>query len=326
MPSLNTKIGTYIKNRLEAENMSIDALGSIISVSQSALYKKINGTSSFTLEELVSISRAFGISLDELLEIDEDMVSFRQTQFRDQGDYERTMAHLVDQLHRDFDQLMTHQNPKMYYAAKDIPIFWMFFDHQLMAFKLYIWNLMILDEKTKYQPYQTNMVSPEVIAKGDDMFVMYLQAEAVEIWSHESMVRTLQQIEYFHKLGLYTDPDELRKLYSSVRRLLEYMQERCQEDTKYQLYLNNILMLDNSILFESEELNSYFLNFQTLNYMSTTHPQMIKQSRFWFEKQLKKSKIISQSNEEDRLYFFKSLHAVVDASEARVLESEGDVS
>lgn len=63
----NNKVGELIKKLLKERNMTQDDLAKELSISKSAVSQNLNGKSSFDIQNLITISKLFDISMEELL-------------------------------------------------------------------------------------------------------------------------------------------------------------------------------------------------------------------------------------------------------------------
>ena len=74
-----------------------------------------------------------------------------------------------------------------------------------------------------------------------------------------------------------------------------------------QLYINEVILGSNTILFERDNVKESFVTYTVLNYMSTKDLRFCKKAFASFDNLLSRSTLISVSGEKERNKFFRSL-------------------
>jgi hypothetical protein len=66
------------------------------------------------------------------------------------------------------------------------------------------------------------------------------------------------------------------------------------------LYLNEILLLDNSVIFDTTLTKIFYLPYQTLNFLSSMDAEFTDVNLQWFTKQISKSTLLTSDSQQAR--------------------------
>ncbi len=96
----------------------------------------------------------------------------------------------------------------------------------------------------------------------------------------------MHQINYCLDLQLMK-PQEAEISITALLKYIDTLNTNCENKTKqnsgtFTLYLNDILLLDNTVLFETPVASIFYLPFQTLNFLSNNNAQFTAQMKIWF--------------------------------------------
>ena len=102
-------------------------------------------------------------------------------------------------------------------------------------------------------------------------------------------------------------------LYEDVKQILHNAEKKCNaENSKYQLYYNELLTLNNNVIVSCSEFKTLFVPYTVLGYFITEDSETCQNSYDYFMNQLKNSKSLNQSGVKDRKLFFRKAHQKVD--------------
>ena len=166
---------------------------------------------------------------------------------------------------------------------------------------------------TGTQKFSISSVPNELTALGRKIYDMYTSIPRTEIWSEETLNVTLRQIEFYNDCGFFAEPsygiqlcDEYIELMNNIRSWAEIGYKEKKEST-FNLYKNDLIIADNTILFKMGEKRAVFLPYNTLNILSTTNEVFCKQADDYLTHLVTKSDRISTSNEKQRNTFFNQI-------------------
>ena len=98
----------------------------------------------------------------------------------------------------------------------------------------------------------------------------------------------------------------ISELMNNIRSWAEIGYKEKKEST-FNLYKNDLIIADNTILFKMGEKRAVFLPYNTLNILSTTNEVFCKQADDYLAHLVTKSDRISSSNEKQRNTFFNQI-------------------
>jgi transcriptional regulator with XRE-family HTH domain len=298
-------INQFIQQIITAKKISIEQLTQLLHVSEATMRRKLHGDSAFTIDEVYILQQQFGFSIDELApNAPANKKQFTTKEFALLETPVKTVENYIDNLSADFASLGKYGLPHLYYAAKDLPLFCFFSSHSLTSFKLYFWYITIFDAQATKLKYTVDWLPAAVLEKAKHLHAMYNAIPSTEIWNTETINSTLHQIEYGVQIGTVSKADAiqiLKALHTFIDTLQEHAEQQCKNSTAvFKMYINEILLLDNTVLFEIGEHKLFYLPYQTLNFLSTSDPEFTNKAFAWFAKQTAKSTLISGEAAKDR--------------------------
>jgi hypothetical protein len=202
-------------------------------------------------------------------------------------------------------------NSKMFYSAKDIPLFYTIGGTLLSKFKLYVWlNLLIRSENQ--ESFEKFTLDQSFLEYSSQLQAVYENSEVHEIWNDTTINSTLQQILYFFESGLLLHQNAIL-LYDDLKELLQKAEEKSSKNSsKYHLYYNELLILNNNVLMSNPDKKSLFIPYTMLGYFITEDISTCDNASDYFIHQIKNSKSLNLSGTRDRKLFFNKGHQKVD--------------
>jgi hypothetical protein len=316
LPQLSP-LASVISNLIEKKMTSVAQLTDVLHCSADSLYRRLRGETDFLLHEATLLANHLGISLDSLFKLETGYIQFntRQLIHEVEGDAVATVAEYVGKLHKDFTMVDKMGIVQMYYAAKDLPLFAFFANSDLVNFKLYFWNLVLFSKANQKQKFDKNWLPQQVVDQALDLYKIYTINASSEIWNYETVNSTVHQVQYCVDCGLMAK-DDARLILNSLGRYLDGVEESSMSGRKegkgtLSMYLNEILILDNSVIFDLGERQIFYMPYQTLNFFNTTDPHFVQQTIAWMNKQKARSVLISETGDKDRVRLFNHYRTVL---------------
>lgn len=131
-----------LKNSIPSHLNLAEELSSRMSMSLDSVYRRLRCETDFSLEETMSISAQFNISITHLLTAESNLVTFRANSLNKETN---TFAEYLRVLHGDLNWISSSPEASITYAAEDLPVFYHFFFPELARFKMVYWNKSILN-------------------------------------------------------------------------------------------------------------------------------------------------------------------------------------
>ena len=298
-------IPLFLQQLITAKKTSLHLLLKLLNISEATMRRKLHAESAFTIDEVFVLQQQFGFCIDAFApHAPANKKLFNTKEFPLLQNPIDTVDNYISNLLADFSNIGALGSPHLYYAAKDLPLFCYFSSSALTSFKLYMWYITIFDAKATNLKYKADWLPESVLAKAKQLYTMYNAIPSTEIWNTETINSTLHQIEYSTQIGNLAKEDAV-KILAALHTFINTLQQHTQQQQKnegtiYKLYINEILLLDNTVLFAIGDLKLYYIPYQTLNFLSTTDVQFTNQAFAWFAKQTAKSTLISGEAEKDR--------------------------
>lgn len=299
-----------------------DELAEILAISKDSAYRRIRGETILSLDEIKKLCEKFNISLDAIIGSSSEFASFRYRIV------DKTQFTISDWLHTILENLMklpTNGGGELLYFAKDLPVFYYFNSPLLSAFKIFFWMNSVLrydhDQSLKFDPGQ---VPKEMTSLGKRIYDRYASTMRTEIWSEETWNVTLRQIEFYYECGFMAHPsiavglcDEYLDLLNLIRRCagVGYSQNK---ESSFDLYKNDLLIADNTILFRIGERRIVFIPYNSFNILTTTNEVFCKQTDDYLINLISKCQKISTIGEKERQIFFNHIGEKIKKTRSKV--------
>jgi hypothetical protein len=324
-----------IKLRLNKDESFVDVISELFNSSKDSAYRRIRGETLLNIDELRILSLEYKISLDELLLGVTNGMFFNYKSVRRSGlDFNVYFKEMAETMER----LSTAPNAHMLYAAWDVPIFHYFNFPEVMLFKTYFWRKSVWDDPalrdTDFRLNELMAVHGEVIKKeGQRILDAYIKTPATEIWHDWTLESTLKQIEFGVDSGFFVKKEDYMVLFEQLYQLIEHVEDQAKAGFKfkygqkpekstdnYELYLNEIFFLNNTIIAEADNMREVFVIHESVNYLTTTNPQFCEETADWMQVQKKKSILLTHSSERERNKFFKKQYDKIEKMMRRVMD------
>jgi hypothetical protein len=328
--AVQLKFISELKNKLAPNLVLVDVISDELNISTDSAYRRIRGETSLAMEELKHLCQKFGISLDAVFSVSSDVVLFRYKAVKpDSFDYNAWFGTVIENL----NLLASFEQKEIIYGAKDIPMFYFFIMPRLAAFKLFFWmrniNMFPGMEEMLFKP---EAISAETLALAKKAWHHYLPIPSIEIWSEEAITITLRQIEYYYQSDRFHSKSNAIELLEDFKSVINHVMKQAEVGFKfhygkepdgkpdnYQLYMNEVVILDNTVYFRMGDLSMVHLGHNVMNIISTTDPGFCRDTYNTLHNLRKNSTLISTSAEKERNRFFNSMLRRIDASMQKIL-------
>lgn len=284
-----------------------DEIAMVLNISYDAAHRRVSGKSKFSIDETILLARYYNISLDSLF-FDKEKVIIEKTieveSLKDMLTYFKKSSEKIQ-------SLATDKNTTLYYSAKDIPLFYFMDGTILSKFKAYVW-LNLLASKQSNTTFENFVVDELFLEHMQKLKKVYEDINVKEIWNDTTINSSLQQILYFYEAGLLTFKNA-NSLYQDLKRILNLIQDKCNSgDSRFSIYYNELILLNNNVLFESGEKLNMFVPYTLLGYFITDNAESCKNVSRFFYQQILNSKLLNKSGIKDQRIFFNNANRKID--------------
>jgi hypothetical protein len=311
---LQVKLFQYIKTKI-GEAPLVDEIAAALDISTDSAYRRIRGDKHMTLEELYRLCTRYRLSLDTLLNLKTDILSFTG-RFVDPSSF--SFEEYLTTVAQQVKYMASFKEPVMYYLCKDIPLFHHYQFKELAAFKYFFWHKTMLQSPDFItRKISLSQYPDEVFDIGKQALALYNQLDSYEIWNMESLNSTLRQVEYYHDSKVFHSSHELLKVYESLERLFAHLEAQAEAGYKFDaadpdrkpmgkffMYYNEVVIGDNSILAVLDGAKIGFITHTGINFMVTREVDFCENMYSYYQNLMRKSTLISAVSERERSGFF----------------------
>lgn len=313
--TIQQQLFQIIKSRLPANASVADEVAALLDISTDSAYRRMRGEKTITFDELCKLIISYRISLDQLINVN--------TGFLFQGNLLNSQTFRFEDYLKGMLGNMIYFNTakqnEFYYLCKDTPIFHHFHVREFAAFKYFFWMSTLAyfpdfrNKKINFGEY-----SDQLFELSQKNLELYNQLNVYEIWTLESLNSVLHQIEYYREAQRFLSDEDVLKVYEAVERTVNHLEEQARlgykfnindpQKTpmgKYQLYFNEIILPDNSMMVVMDNSKLALMPHTALNYMMTRDVAYCENYYQYVQNLLKRSTLISEVSEKERSRFFR---------------------
>jgi hypothetical protein len=257
--------------------------------------------------------------MDRLLNLRSDAFLFSGMLKDSSGNsLEKWLEHVQQQ----FGFVNTFEHRHLYYLMKDIPPFVHFQVPELASFKFFFWMKSILHYESlrgvKFTPDDPAYEAFHATSK--KIIQLYNKVPTTEIWNIESINSTLRQIDFYREAGSFKRVEDIELLFQKVEELINHIERQAELGVKfsigeepsangaqYRLFVNELILGDNTIVAELNDRRITFLNHSVLYFVATEDERFTTAIYDNIQNLIKKSTMISTVGEKERVSFFNRL-------------------
>ncbi|GAB3711094.1 hypothetical protein [Flavobacterium koreense] len=296
-----------IRKQLSSSASLNDEISAILNSSYDAAHRRVSGKSKFSIDETLLLANHFNISLDKLfLKNDKVIVekTIEITSLKDMLSYFKKSAERIE-------QLATNENATLYYSAKDIPLFYFMEGTIMSKFKAYVW-LTLLNPNQSNVSFENFVIDESFMEHTQKLKKIYEKVTVKEVWNDTTINSSLQQILYFYESGLLNFKSATA-LYLDLKRILNLIKDKSNKfNSNYSIYYNELILLNNNMLIETEEKLTMFIPYTLLGYFITDNKESCKNVHQFFNQQILNSKALNQSGIKEQNLFFNRANRKID--------------
>ena len=318
MDTTQSRFFQMVKSAVPVHLSLAEDIAALLNISTDSAYRRIRGEKTLSLEEAFAICNHYPLPWDGVLQPRPDVFTFKgrlvqPAAFR----FEDYLQSVVQQV----QYMSGFRHKKMYYLCKDIPLFHHFHFRELAAFKYYFWMRTILHAPEFTQKKFSMQEYPDApFRTGQKALHYYNSLDSVEIWNIENINSTIHQVAFYEESGIFASEQEIFSIYKAIDQLLHHLEAQASLGYKFdvadparkplgefQMYFNEVISGDNSILAELDGTRIVYLTHNVINFMITTNESFCNHTFDGIQNLMQKSTLISSVSEQERARFFNML-------------------
>ncbi|MGN6402365.1 MAG: helix-turn-helix domain-containing protein [Flavisolibacter sp.] len=307
-----------IREKLSPEISLADRIAELLYVSSDSAYRRIRGETPLVLEEVKVLCDAYGISLDQLLQVKENSIIFTSTPIdNSQYSFRNYLLNIRDQIKAvaSFDQ------KEIIYLSKDFVLFHNFLSRPLFAFRYFFWMKSVVQHpdflNLKFSP---SLLPPDIEQIGTEIVQLYNAIPSVEVWSIQSVNSHIEHIEYYKEAGYFQSEEDVDKIYEALAGVIEHIRLQAEAGVKFlpgetaigkksnfQFFHNRLVLGDNAIMVMVNGKKALYFNYDVLNYIRTDDEAFCNNVYKKIQTFVRRATILSAVSEKQRNIFFNAL-------------------
>lgn len=304
---------TQIRKIIGSETSINDDIACILDISYDAAHRRVSGKSKFSIEEAVLLAKFFKISLDNLFFDKNQIIVEKTVEIQSVADmliYFQEAASKID--------FLTKQNASiLYYSAKDIPLFYFMDGTILSKFKAFVWIKMLGDNQ-KDVNFENFVINESFFEPMQKLKKVYERTKVCEVWNDTTINSSLLQILYFHEAGLLNISSALA-LCEDLRRILNSIKSKlANQESKFSMFFNELILLNNNLLFEQKNKLTMFVPYTLLGYFITENKESCKNVKIFFLQQIRNSIQLNSTGIKERNKFFDKMFRKIDFYQTQI--------
>lgn len=282
-----------------------DEIANILNISYDAAHRRTSLKAKFSFEEALELAKYYQISLDQFLTSDHQILVKKTSAVTGTADLQSFFRNNLSI----FDNLPLSQEMTIYYSAKDIPFFYTVSDTLLSRFKIYVW-MNLLNSKQVFIPF-LQFSPPNFETDTRELKKRYETQNVIELWNDMTISSILQQVLFYYETGLLKK-NEAEIILKEVKELIEYIEQKTENNPKFHLYENELMHLSNDIFFHHPEQSLFAMPTNMFGYTLINDAKTCRETQNYFEHQIKNSKSLNMSGNRDRKIFFNKMYVQID--------------
>lgn len=298
----------YISKRRSKEEV-LNTLMDTLYIKKGAAYKRMNGDTSLTADEMATIAYKFNLSVDTALGSPK-FVSFEHP-FMDQN----TSIDFLDRYAFYLKPLLSNMGEShLTYMANEIPIFYYFSHKYIFNFLLAIWNHLHWDQE-RLVIKENQSINSQLEHLRGEISNYYDSHSVTEIWNSNMLSNLYQQILFGITIRAFDDQRFVNNLIQDIENLIRRMQnlagtgqKSSHADSNITIYLNEFGNYQNLALYSSEKFSTTFVGFDMPHFVVSYNDKFYEFSKNWISKIRKRSILISSEGYQFRELFFLKMN------------------
>ena len=324
-----TRLFALVKSKLDGKDNLGSVLGDLLHLSTDAIYRRSRNETPLTIHEVELICNHFRISFDAIINNTPNRVTFS---YKPLSEFDFSLEGYLGSIQQAFKKLRGCSNPHIRITTKNLPILQLLNFTRLSRFRLYYWAKTHLHiPEYQNQKFREERVTDTTFKLGADILDDYVNIPTEECYDAEFMRGFIRQILYYSGARLFEDPalalkliDDVRQMSDHIRiqittgRKIKYRDDPRNTGSTYEVYLNDTINADNTFYYTCDEIEGVFISHNMLNFLHTTDPLYVTESKNIMARQFDNSSIISRVNEKQRNEFFYRLNKDIEQAQRQI--------
>jgi hypothetical protein len=315
---IQTTLLNIVKQKISGKDTLGHVLSELLNISVDAVYRRNRNETPFTIQEAFKICKHFDISFDALAAVKEKQVLFEYSPLYN---YDFSFDSYLEGMVGALRHLSNCTAPSITLTTNNIAMFQLLNFPHLARFRLYFWAKTHLQiEEYKNSLFEEERLTDHAYSVGYEILQRYVKIPSIECYDPEFLIGFMRQIQYYSAAHLFKDPKYPLVLMDEIKMMADHIKEQTTIGKKFifrqqppasgnnfDVYINDTINADSTFYYNSKEQEGIYLAHNHMNFLHTTNPTYVKESKLILDKQLANSSLISLTNERQRNAFFHKL-------------------
>ena len=321
---IQIRLFTMIRDQLPDHVSLVDEIAELLEISNDSAYRRIRGEKPISLQEVQNLARTFKISLDDLIGNPTNSVTFR-TNFLEESSY--SFADWMKGVLQFTMGASMAADAEVLYILNELSIHHIVQFPEVCAFKMFFWRKSNLDfPGYRELKFKVDHFEDEVLKLSEEITEHYVRVKTIEFTTEESLNSILKQVLYYSEAGHFNAREDAIILCDTLHELVDHQQKQAAlgfkfpygknpqgEKGNFQLYHNDLILADNTVLVKAGNTSATYLTSNAINLLVSYDRAFFEYNYAWGLNLLSKAVPISGTAERERNRFFRVLHEKVDA-------------
>ena len=288
----------------------VNILTDLLHIEREAVYRRLRGEVPFSFSEIVKISRAFSISIDSIIGINNSKSHPFQLKFIDY--YNPTEVDYA--MHEEFIGIVSATKDDVHseagYSVNMIPLTFSLKHEFIHRFYTLRWLYQFGDPGSC--PRFSEISFPDRLK---ELFQRYLHdvqyfRSTFFIWDSSVFTNLINDIKYFNSIRLVSDED-VKLLKSEIADFLDYLEKLSIHGAfpnghKVDIYISSLNFETAYSYIHANQYNITMIKAFGLNEVSSLDIDIFNKTRRWLQALKRTSVLVSGSGENSRIQFFEA--------------------
>ncbi|MCD7972662.1 MAG: helix-turn-helix domain-containing protein [Candidatus Azobacteroides sp.] len=304
------KLIPAIEESLPKNSNYISRLANILGLTNRTVSRKLRGETQFNIEELMTLSRELGISLDGIAAVKGNgrhLMYLSAYDWSGETDYQAA----IDEALAPY-KIAAESSYSRYLVATSTYPDTIFDEFPLIAKFDYLKWLYFNKGYDQSLPLSEYAINREFHKTYHDVVLKFKQS--IYILSNHAMINLAEEVLYFYQLKLLAK-EEVLQLKDSFFNLLGFLEDICTKGhlpgnrKEMTFYYSEMNLPNDLIIIDSDNVKMVRMMAFFHNTLMAKDPESIEIIRQWYNMYLRMANIISISGELNRIKFFRKQHA-----------------
>lgn len=312
---IQKRLFNQIKSKLDANLRLADVIGELLDIGSDSTYRRIRGDKELSFSELSLLCSHFSISVDALLNIKNDSITFKYSSL-DLSDI-KIYEEYINNVYNLYNTLLKSNKKEFIITAQDIPIFHFMPYTELTFFKLYAWSQTHSKKNISYNQFTSSLNKDSLTKHYQNIFNVYQQVPSSEVWSKHTISPLINLINYYIDLHCFEDKETPLLLCKQLHNLINTIENWAERKYKtykgiksnFNLYLSPVDMQNDFIITKNDQVQTTSLKLFTINAIFSNDESFNVETEKWINQIISKSSLLSGTSERERFLFFQVMRS-----------------